>query len=68
MRIIRLRGELTIVKKGEVLDGFEDDFTYQTGKIWKEQSLKFMQQRDIYTADFQKDDNGNRIPGICSRY
>ena len=25
-----VKGELNIVKKGEVLDGFKDDFTYQS--------------------------------------
>ena len=28
-----VKGELTIVKKGEVLDGFKDDFTYQTENL-----------------------------------
>ena len=55
-----VKGELTIVKKGEVLDGFEDDFTYQTENL-EGAEFEISAAEDIYTADFQKDDNGNRI-------
>ena len=55
-----VKGELTIVKKGEVLDGFEDDFTYQTENL-EGAEFEIYAAEDIYTADFQKDDNGNRI-------
>ncbi|MCB8576469.1 DUF2220 family protein [Dorea formicigenerans] len=55
-----VKGELTIVKKGEVLDGFKDDFTYQTENL-KGAEFAIYAAEDIYTADFQKDDNGNRI-------
>ena len=55
-----VKGELNIVKKGEVLDGFKDDFTYQSenleGAVFEVYAVE-----DIYTADFQKDDNENRI-------
>ena len=55
-----VKGELTIVKKGEVLDGFKDDFTYQTENL-EGADFAIYAAVDIYTADFQKDDNGNRI-------
>ena len=55
-----VKGELTIVKKGEVLDGFKDDFAYQTENL-KGAEFAIYAAEDIYTADFQKDDNGNRI-------
>ena len=55
-----VKGELTIVKKGEVLDGFKDDFTYQTENL-EGAEFTIYAAEDIYTADFQKDDNGNRI-------
>lgn len=55
-----VKGELTIVKKGEVLDGFKDDFTYQTENL-EGAEFAIYAAEDIYTADFQKDDNGNRI-------
>lgn len=55
-----VKGELTIVKKGEVLDGFKDDFTYQAENL-EGAEFEIYAAEDIYTADFQKDDNGNRI-------
>ena len=55
-----VKGELTIVKKGEVLDGFKDDFTYQTENL-EGAEFAIYAAEDIYTADFQKDDNGNRV-------
>ena len=55
-----VKGELTIVKKGDVLDGFKDDFTYQTENL-EGAEFSIYAAEDIYTADFQKDDNGNRI-------
>ena len=55
-----VKGELTIVKKGEVLDGFKDDFAYQTENL-EGAEFEIYAAEDIYTADFQKDDNGNRI-------
>lgn len=55
-----VKGELKVVKQGEVLDGFDKNFTY------KEENLagavfEVYAAEDIYTADFQKDDDGNRI-------
>ena len=55
-----VKGELTIAKKGEVLDGFKDDFTYQTENL-EGAEFAIYAAEDIYTVDFQKDDNGNRI-------
>ena len=49
-----VKGELTIVKKGEVLDGFKDDFTYQTENL-EGAEFEIYAAEDIYTADFQKD-------------
>ncbi len=55
-----VKGELTITKTGEVLTGFKKDFQY------KEQSLagaifEVVAAEDIYTADHQKDEAGNRL-------
>ena len=55
-----VKGELNIVKKGEVLEGFKDDFTYQSENL-EGAVFEVYAAEDIYTADFQKDDNGNRI-------
>ena len=62
-------GELTIEKKGEILDGFKGGLlasSYEKEFIYKESSLagaKFevYAAEDIYTADNQKDADGNRI-------
>lgn len=55
-----VKGELTIVKEGEVLEGYKDDFTYQTENL-KGAEFQIYAAEDIYTADFQRDENGNRI-------
>ena len=39
-------------------DGFKDDFTYQTENL-EGAEFEIYAAEDIYTADFQKDDNGN---------
>ena len=49
-----------IVKQGEVLNGFKDDFTYQKENL-EGAVFEVYAAEDIYTADFQKDDQGNRI-------
>ena len=62
-------GELTVEKKGEVLDGFKGGFlasSYEKEFVYKEGSLagakfKVYAAEDIYTADNQKDADGNRI-------
>ncbi len=55
-----VKGELKVVKKGEVIHGFEDDFTYGketlAGAVFEVYAAE-----DIYTADFQKDSDGKRI-------
>ncbi len=62
-------GELTVEKKGEVLDGFKGGLlasSYEKEFVYKEGSLagakfKVYAADDIYTADNQKDADGNRI-------
>ena len=62
-------GELTVEKKGEVLDGFKGGLlasSYEKEFVYKEGSLagakfKVYAAEDIYTADNQKDADGNRI-------
>ncbi len=61
-------GELTVEKKGEVLDGFKVDFlqAHMRKSLFirkahlPEQNSKFYAAEDIYTADNQKDADGNR--------
>ena len=62
-------GELTVEKKGEVLDGFKGGLlasSYEKEFVYREGSLagakfKVYAAEDIYTADNQKDADGNRI-------
>ena len=62
-------GELTVEKKGEVLDGFKGGLlasSYEKEFVYKEGSLagakfKVYAAEDIYTADNQKDADGKRI-------
>ena len=62
-------GELTVEKKGEVLEGFKGGLlasSYEKEFVYKEGSLagakfKVYAADDIYTADNQKDADGNRI-------
>ena len=55
-----VKGELQIVKKGETLESFDKDFSYQeinlSGAVFDLYAAE-----DIYTADAQKDEQGNRI-------
>ena len=61
-------GELTVEKKGEVLDGFKGGLlasSYEKEFVYREGSLagakfKVYAAEDIYTADNQKDADGNR--------
>ena len=55
-----VKGSLKIVKKGEVLDGFSKDFVYKTENL-SGAVFEVSAAEDIYTADFQKDAEGNRI-------
>lgn len=55
-----VKGKLKIVKQGEVLDDFNKDFTYETENL-EGAVFEVSAAEDIYTADFQKDEEGNRI-------
>lgn len=55
-----VKGSLEIVKKGEVLDDFSKDFIYKTENL-SGAVFEVYAAEDIYTADFQKDAEGNRI-------
>lgn len=55
-----VKGELHIVKKGEVLKGYEKDFIYEMNPL-ADAEFELYAAEDIYTADFQKDAEGNRI-------
>ena len=48
------------MKKGEVLSGFDKDFSYQMENL-SGAVFDVFAAEDIYTADFQKDENGNRM-------
>lgn len=54
-----VKGKLQIVKKGEILEDFDKDFSYQeinlSGAVFDLYAAE-----DIYTADGQKDEQGNR--------
>jgi LPXTG-motif cell wall-anchored protein len=52
-------GELTVEKKGEVLDSYEDSFVYRETGL---SGVKFevYAAEDIFTADMQTDSEGNR--------
>lgn len=55
-----VKGKLLIQKAGEVLDGFNDDFTYKTENL-EGAVFEVYAAEDIYTADFRKDADGKRI-------
>lgn len=56
-----VKGELHIVKKGEVLGGHDGrDFFYGEEPL-EGAEFKVYAAEDIYTADFQKDGDGNRL-------
>ena len=55
-----VKGNLKIVKQGEVLDGFSKDFVYEVENL-EGAVFDVYAAEDIYTADFQKDAEGNRI-------
>ena len=61
-------GELTVEKKGEILDGYkgglfadseEKEFVYKEGSLAGAE-FEVYAAEDIFTADMQKDGNGNR--------
>lgn len=55
-----VKAKLTIYKIGEILKGFGKDFEYEEQKL---EGAKFAvyAAEDIYTADYQRDAQGNRI-------
>lgn len=53
------KGRLTIRKKGEVVKGFDKDFTYEEASL-AGAVFEVYAAEDIYTADHQTDENGNR--------
>lgn len=53
------KGKLTISKKGEVVSGFDGDFTYEE-KTLAGAKFEVYAAEDIYTPDHQKDGAGNR--------
>ena len=54
-----VKGKLTIYKKGEMLTGFKKDFVYEE-RYLKGASFRVYAAENIYTPDYQKDENGNR--------
>ena len=55
-----MKGKLKLVKQGEVLDDFNKDFVYEIENL-EGAVFEVYAAEDIYTADFQKDAEGNRI-------
>lgn len=53
------KGRLTIRKEGEVVKGFDKDFTYEEASL-AGAAFEVYASEDIYTADHQTDENGNR--------
>ena len=54
-----VKGKLTIYKKGEMLTGFKKDFIYEEQYL-KGAEFNVYAAEDIFTPDYQKDENGNR--------
>ena len=54
-----VKGKLTIYKKGEMLTGYKKDFIYEE-KYLKGAEFNVYAAEDIFTPDYQKDENGNR--------
>lgn len=54
-----VKGELTIFKQGELLTGYDQDFQYELCGL-KGVTFEVYAAEDIYTADHQVDENGNR--------
>ena len=56
-----VKGELSIYKKGEVLAGYDGkDFQYEE-KYLSGAEFEVYAAENVYTADYQKDADGNRI-------
>ena len=54
-----VKGKLKIYKKGEMLTGFKKDFVYEE-RYLKGAEFNVYAAENIYTPDYQKDENGNR--------
>ena len=55
-----VKGKLTVYKKGEMLAGFNKDFFYEE-QFLKDAVFEVYAAEDIYSPDYQKDADGNRI-------
>ena len=55
-----VKGKLTVYKKGEMLAGFNKDFIYEE-QFLKDAVFDVYAAEDIYSPDYQKDADGNRI-------
>ena len=54
------KGKLNLVKKGEALKGYDQDFIYERENLAGAE-FEVSAAEDLYTADGQKDAQGNRI-------
>ncbi|MCF2668282.1 SpaA isopeptide-forming pilin-related protein [Faecalicatena contorta] len=54
-----VKGDLTIFKQGELLAGYDHDFQYELCGL-KGVTFEVYAAEDIFTADHQMDENGNR--------
>lgn len=55
-----VKGKLTVYKKGEMLTGFKKDFIYEE-RYLKDAVFEVYAAEDIYSPDYQKDEDGNRV-------
>lgn len=55
-----VKGKLIVYKKGEMLAGFNKDFIYEE-QFLKDAVFEVYAAEDIYSPDYQKDADGNRI-------
>ena len=55
-----VKGKLTVYKKGEMLAGFNKDFIYEE-QFLKDAVFEVYAAEDIYSPDYQKDADGNRM-------
>lgn len=55
-----VKGKLTVYKIGEMLAGFNKDFIYEE-QFLKDAVFEVYAAEDIYSTDYQKDADGNRI-------
>ena len=55
-----VKGELTITKAGEILTSFDSDFHYEERRLSGAEFAVYAAE-DIFTPDYQKDSEGNRI-------